>query len=54
MEVLAPERQVRRISDFLVLDLIEYPRANRTLAANPFILGTERTYQPKWFSLDPV
>jgi hypothetical protein len=54
MEAPVPERQVRRISDFLVLDLIEYPRANRTLAANSFILGTERIYQPKWFILDPV
>jgi hypothetical protein len=52
--VLEPERQVRWISDFLVLDLIEYPRANKTLAANSLILGTERIYQPNCLSLDSV
>jgi hypothetical protein len=51
---LEPERQARWISDFFVLDFMEYPRANKTLAANSLILGTERIYQPNSLILDSV
>ena len=52
--MLESVRQVRWISILLVLGFIEYPKAKRTLAANSFILGTERIYQPKGLSLRSV